>query len=256
MSEETKSRHAEDLDPPSSRERFGGPARPRLNGSAESDASFPRRVRLTLEGAWSEASGLAETVLDTLIVPAGGFSAVAFGWLTSTFFLALSIAIGTVIGVGGLILFFGLELLALAAYAFPGTLFLLSVAGGIAPALVLYWGLHNLLGIEGDWTRWGAYPLLLTGLFGSYYYWRFGRVIATTGEGALAFYRGTAPKAREIFGAPLVIFAGIRRVLRLFLDVFRSIATEFFGLVRRRAGSTPTDRTKPGPSPDRSAPEE
>ncbi len=33
--------------------------------------SLPRRMRISMEGAWKEASKLAETVLDTLVVPAG-----------------------------------------------------------------------------------------------------------------------------------------------------------------------------------------
>jgi len=196
--------------------------------------SLPRRLRLSIEGAWKEASKLAETILDTLIVPSGGFSALAFGWLTTAFFFVLSIAAVVVLGIGGVILFVGLECLALLAYAYPGALFLLSVAGGIAPPLVLYWLLHTLLGVEGRWTAWGAYPLLMVGLFGSYHYWRFGRVVATTGQGALAFYRGAGPKASEIFGAPFAIFASIWNVLKLVLGIFRGVAGEFAALVGRR----------------------
>jgi hypothetical protein len=202
------------------------------SGKATKD-SFPRRIRLSIEGAWKESTKLAETILDTLVVPSGGFSAVAFGWLTSLFFFAISVAVGAVIGIGGLVLFVGLECLALLAYAYPGALFLLSVAGGIAPPLIAYWLLHTLLGIEGRWTTWGAYPLLLVGLFGSYHYWRFGRVIQTTGEGALAFYRGAGPKANEIFGAPFAIFSGIWDVLKLVMGLFRAVAREFFSLFSR-----------------------
>jgi hypothetical protein len=203
------------------------------DGSARMSAkdSLPRRMRRSIEGAWKEASKLAETILDTLVVPPGGFSAVALGWLTSVFFFALSIAVMAVIGVGALVLCVGLEGLALLLYAYPGALFLLSVAGGIAPPLILYWLLHSLLGIEGSWTAWGAYPLLLAGLFGSYLYWRFARVIATSGEGALAFYRGAAPKASEIFGAPFAIFAGIWDLLKPVLGLFRSVALQFFSLL-------------------------
>ncbi len=195
--------------------------------------SLPRRMRIALEGAWNEASKLAETVLDTLVVPSGGFSALAFGWLTTLSFFALSVAVGAVIGLGGLILFLGLECLALLAYAYPGALFLLSVVGGIAPPLVVYWLLHTLLAVEGSWTAWGAYPLLVVGLFGSYHYWRFGRVIATTGQGALAFYRGAAPRASEIFGAPFAISSSIWEVLKLVLGIFRGVVREFSSLFNR-----------------------
>ncbi|MFT5049866.1 MAG: hypothetical protein ACI8QZ_001259 [Chlamydiales bacterium] len=214
------------------------------NPGAKPGGSWPRRVRVSIEGAWKEATKLAETLLDTLALPAGGFSIIAFGWMTSVGFFALSIAVGVVVATGGLLLFIGLECLALMAYAYPGALFLVAVAGSLAPPLVLYWLLHSLLGIEGGWTDWGAYPLLLTGLFGSYYYWRFGRVIAVTGAGAVAFYRGAAPKANEIFGAPFAIFAGVWDVIKLVLGLFRRVAGEFFGLLGRRAR-----RADPQPSP-------
>ena len=212
--------------------------------------SLPRRMRISLEGAWKEASKLAETVLDTLVVPSGGFSALAFGWLTSLFFFALSVAVGAVIGLGGLILFLGLECLALLAYAYPGALFLLSVAGGIAPPLAVYWLLHTLLAVEGSWTAWGAYPLLMVGLFGSYHYWRFGRVIATTGQGALAFYRGAGPKASEIFGAPFAILSSIWEVLEFVLGIFRGVVHEVSSLLERRIKAY-RDRagTQPHPPP-------
>jgi len=199
------------------------------------EGSMPRRVRVSIEGAWKEASSLAETMLDTLLLPAGGFSVVATGWLTSALFFALSIAAVAVIGLGGLVLFVGLECLALMAYAYPGTLFLVSVAGGLAPPLVLYWLIHSLMGIQGDWTGWGAYPLLLLGLFGSYYYWRFGRFIATTGAGALAFYRGAAPKAGEILGAPFAVFSAVWEVIKLVFGLIRGVALQLYTLLRRRA---------------------
>jgi hypothetical protein len=204
-----------------------------IKSPASAGGSLPRRMRLSIEDAWKEASKLAETVLDTLVVPSGGFSALAFGWLTSLVFFALSVVVVGVIGLGGLVLFVGLECLALLAYAYPGALFLVSVAGGIAPPLVVYWLLHTVLAVEGDWTSWGAYPLLLVGLFGSYHYWRFGRVIASTGHGALDFYRGAAPRAREIFGAPFAICSGIWEVLKIVLAILLGVVRESSSLFER-----------------------
>ncbi|TDJ66712.1 MAG: hypothetical protein E2O39_16010 [Planctomycetota bacterium] len=141
---------------------------------------------------------------------------------------------GAVIGLGGRILFLGLECLALLAYAYPGALLLVSVAGGIAPPLAIYWLLHTLVAVEGSWTAWGAYPLLMVGLFGSYHDWRFGRVIATTGRWARAFYRGVGPRASEIFGAPLAIVASIWEVLKFVLGIFRGVVLEVSSLFERR----------------------
>lgn len=208
--------------------------------------SLPRRMRISIEGAWNEAAKLAETVLDTLLVPTGGFSAFAFGWLTTLFFFVLSVIACAVIGLGGLILFLGLECMALLAYAYPGALFLLTVAGGLAPPLLVYWLLHTALGVESSWTVWGVYPVLLIGLFGSYYYWRFGRVIASTGQGALAFYRDAVPKASEIFGAPFAICSSIWGGIGIVLGLFRGVVRESLSLFNRgfkvygeRRGSKP-----------------
>ena len=84
--------------------------------------------------------------------------------------------------------------------------------------------------------------MLLAGLFGSYLYWRFARVIGATGEGALAFYRGAAPKASEIFGAPFAIFAGIWDLLEPVLGLFRSVALQFFSLLVDRRNKAPEGR--------------
>lgn len=221
-------------------------ARPEEDGTGD---SLPRRIRVSIEGAWNEASKLAETILDTLALPAGGFSVIAFAWLTSVLFFVLSIAVGVIVAAGALLLFIGLECLALIAYAYPGALFLVSVAGGLAPPLVLYWLLHSLMGVQGSWVVWGAYPLLLMGFFGSYYYWRFGRVIAATGAGALAFYRGTAPKAREIFGAPFAILSGVWDVIKLVLGLFRRVVREIYSLLGRRKKTVGGSAVAPEASP-------
>ena len=225
---------------------------------AEERGTVPRRLRKAIEGAWEEASKLSETMLDAVIVPPSGFAASAIAWLTTSFFFCVSLVIGVVLGLGSLVLFLGLECLALIAYAYPGVLFLMSVAGGIAPPLILYWAIHMLVGIEGPWPTWAFWPLLLGGAWGSYYYWRFARVIATTGEGALAFYRGAAPKAGEIFGAPFAVLSGVWDVLKLFLGLFRAVGREFFkllaGLDKRSQAShedpgAPSSPPSNGPSP-------
>jgi hypothetical protein len=239
------------------------PATPDTEADADAErrGSVPRRLRKAIEGTWEEASKLSETVLDAVIVPPSGFAASAVAWLTSLFFFAVSLVVGVVLGLAGLVLFIGLECLAFIAYAYPGTLFLLSVAGGVAPPLILYWAIHMLVGIEGPWSTWAFWPLLLGGAWGSYYYWRFARVIATTGEGALAFYRGVAPKAGEIFGAPFAVFSGVWDVLKLFVSLFRSVGREFFKLLsgwsdrskRSRESASPPSPPTNGPSPSPSS---
>jgi hypothetical protein len=219
------------------------------SAAARSGDSLPRRMRLSIEGAWKEASQLAETILDTLLLPPGGFSALVLGWLTTALFFSISLAFGVVIGIGALFLFLGFECLALLAYAYPGALFLVSVAGGIAPPLILYWLLHSLFAIDGSWTTWGPYPAVLVGLFGSYYYWRVARVITSSGAGVLAFYRRAAPTASEIFGAPFAIFSAVWNALKLLLGALRSVAGELSAFWSRyREDSHEQDVTKVHPT--------
>jgi hypothetical protein len=188
-------------------------------------------------------------MLDSVIGPTSGFAATAVAWIATVAFFLLSLVVASGLAVGGLILFLCLELLALLAYAYPGILFLMSVAAGVIPAVVAYWAVHALLGVEAPWTRWGPFALVAVGLWGSYYYWRFGRVISATGESALAIYRGAAPKAKEIFGAPFAIFTGIWDVITIVLGVFRGIAGELFSLLRRRIGS-PAARSEADAEPE------
>ncbi len=218
--------------------------------NAESDveerAPLPKRVRLSIERTWEEAQKLSESILDVFVVPPSGFAATAIGWITTCFFFAVSLAVGGVLGLGALVLFVGLECLVALAYAYPAALFLLSVAGGIVPPLVLYWGIHVIFGIEGPWGAWGFYPLILSGAWGSYYYWRFGRVISTTGDGVLAFYRGAAPKAGEVFGLPFLMLSGVWDVLKLVFGLFRATTREFFKLFLGRKPTQPGARVDNG----------
>jgi len=190
-----------------------------------------RRMRLAIERNWEEASKLGETFLDSTLAPPTGFAVTAVAWAVTCVFFVLSLLVGGLLALGALVLFVGLELLAALAYAYPAVLFLLSVAGGVAPPLILYWAIHVLAGIEGHWSSWAFYPTLLTGLWGSCYYWRFGRVLANTGEGVLSFYRGAAPKAGEIFGLPFLVLSSVWDVVKLVFGLFRGLTRELLKLL-------------------------
>ena len=203
----------------------------------ETETHLARRVRISIERTWEEASKLTETILDSLIVPSSGFAATCVAWLTTLLFFCASLVVALVLGLGALVLFVGFEFLALIAYAYPGVLLLVSVAGGVLPPLILYWGIHTVFGIDGSWTSWGFAPLLLTGLWGSYYYWRFARVIAATGTSTLDFYRNAAPKAQEIFGAPFLVLAAVWDGVKLMLGIFRTVTGQLLKLFGRKKPS-------------------
>ena len=224
-------------------------------GSATAERTPPaglpgiaRRVRVSIEGTWSEAARLGEALVDPLVLPTSGFTVTAIAWATTLVFFVLSLFVGGILGVGALVLFVGLELLAALAYAYPGALFLLSLAGGIAPPLVLYWAIHAIAGVEGGWESWAFYPAILTGAWGSYYYWRFGRVIASTGEGVLSFYRNAAPKAAEIFGMPFLILSALWDGLKLVFGLFRAATRALLGLVTGRRGGSSGGAGDDGPA--------
>ena len=233
-------------------------------GEPESTGAWPRRVRVSIEGAWKEGCHLAQTILDSVVLPSGGFSAVAFVGLTTAVLFALSLPVVAVVLLGGLVLVAGLECLVLLVYAYPGAAFLASLVGGIAPPVIVYWALHELLDVQGDWTVWGAWPLLLAGLYGSYYYWRFGRAIVAMGEGTLQFYSKSAPTVAEALLAPFAVMSAAWRVLQRVWVVVQRVARDLIDVVsgrysdrangseasRSRAAAEPAEESKAASSPE------